>query len=124
MEHRGDRIPIAQLAAAIEDMLQDGPHVVDEIVHALHYSGAAVRTRLHQLMKEGRVHRRRIACDDNPALLYRWHAGPPEREEFDADLAPVQVTVQRYPAVGRRDPLVAALFGLHRQPVAGMQALN
>lgn len=131
MKHETQRVSIERLAGAIEELLQDGPRIVDDIVEAVHYSGAAVRIRLGQLMKEGRVHRRRIACDNNPALFYRWHAGPPEhaaseegRGLDDADLPPVQVTVHTYPKVDRRDPLVAALFGIRRPAGAEARAVN
>lgn len=117
MSHQEYRVPIARLTAAIEELLEEGPCIVDEIAHALRYSGAAVRLRLNQLMKAGRVHRRRIGCANNPGLFYRWHIGQANNDvgqdtgENFSDLPPIQLTVQTYPAVNRRDPLVAALFG-------------
>ena len=111
------RVPTAQLASAIEALLDTGPCIIEEIADTLRYSSGAVRVRLLQLAKEGRAHRQRIQGRNNPALFYRWHAGPqPGRLDHDActdpvELSPVQITVHSYPAINRRDPMVAAFFG-------------
>jgi hypothetical protein len=113
------RVPIEQLVSAIEELLWTGPSIIDDIAHVLCYSAAAIHVRLHQLMQEGRAHRQRIRCVNNPAVFYRWHAGPgagridgaPNLDMDESDLRPVQVTVHTYPVVNRRDPLVAAFFG-------------
>jgi hypothetical protein len=119
MSEQKRRVPIEQLVSAIEELLGARPSIIDEIAHVLRYSAAAIRVRLHQLMQEGRAHRQRIPCVNNPAVFYRWHAGPgagridgaPSLDMAESDLRPVQVTVHTYPVVNRRDPLVAAFFG-------------
>lgn len=111
------RVPTAQLASAIEALLDTGPCMIEEIADTLRYSSGAVRVRLLQLAKEGRAHRQRIQAGNNPGLFYRWHAGPQlGRLDQDActdpvELSPVQITVHSYPAINRRDPMVAAFFG-------------
>jgi len=116
------RVPAAQLASAIEALLDAGPSIIEEIADTLRYSTAAVRVRLLQLAKEGRAHRQRIQGGNNPGLFYRWHAGPAlERPDHNActdpvELSPVQITVHSYPAINRRDPMVAAFFGQHFSP--------
>lgn len=116
------RVPTAQLTSAIEALLDTGPCIIEEIADTLRYSAGAVRVRLLQLAKEGRVHRQRIQVGNNPGLFYRWHAGPaPGGRGHDPrmdvpELAPVQITVHAYPSINRRDPMVAAFFGQHFSP--------
>ncbi|RYE73422.1 MAG: hypothetical protein EOO81_00535 [Oxalobacteraceae bacterium] len=116
------RVPTAQLASAIAALLDTGPCVIEEIADTLGYSSGAVRVRLLQLAKEGRAHRQRIQGGNNPALFYRWHAGPQlgalghDPCTDVAELSPVQITVHSYPSINRRDPMVAAFFGQHFSP--------
>jgi hypothetical protein len=105
------------LEAAIETLLGAGPRLADQLAHDTGYSLAATRLRLDRLLERGRVHRAKVNLDQ-PRWQYLWHAGPApalvREEEADPDddsFAPVQTTVRSYPPVGRRDPLVAALFG-------------
>lgn len=105
------------LEAAIETLLEAGPRRADQLAHDTGYSLAATRLRLDHLLEQGRVHRAKVNLDQ-PRWQYLWHAGPApalvREEEADPDgdsFAPVQTTVRSYPPVGRRDPLVAALFG-------------
>ena len=107
------------LEAAIVTLLGAGPRQADQLAHDAGYSLAATRLRLERLLERGCVHRAKVNLGQ-PRWQYLWHAGPaPEAvspQAADADtgddlLAPVQTTVRSYPRVGRRDPLVAALFG-------------
>ena len=106
------------LETAIEAQLGTGPRLADQLAHDAGYSLAATRLRLERLLERGRVHREKVNLGQ-PRWQYLWHAGPTpvapvERAEEAADddaFAPVQTTVRSYPRVGRRDPLVAALFG-------------
>ena len=120
MNPRDSRVPIEQLPAAIEELLKAGPRVLASIAAALGYSVAAVRPRIAQLHLENRVHRKRNRIQGWPGgMCYMWHYGPgPEatgpaapRPEGQA-IVPSQKSVRTYPAINRRDPLVAALFGL------------
>lgn len=119
MSEKKHRVPVKQLMSAIEELLKTRPSIIDELAHVLRYSAAAIRVRLYQLMQEGRAHRQRIACVNNPAVFYCWYPGPAARhidgapilDMAENDLLPVQVTKHSYPAVNRRDPLVAAFFG-------------
>ena len=106
------------LETAIEAQLGTGPRLADQLAHDAGYSLAATRLRLERLLERGRVHREKVNLGQ-PRWQYLWHAGPApaapvEQAEEAADddaFAPVQTTVRSYPRVGRRDPLVAALFG-------------
>lgn len=111
------------LERAIEALLEAGPHLADELARQAGCSLAATRQRLDRLLAQQRVHREKVNLGQ-PRWQYRWHAGPAttvaETPTAEADTAdalaqeawtPMQRTVHDYPAVGRRDPLVAALFG-------------
>lgn len=124
MNRPDSRVPIEQLPAAIEELLKRGPRSFDQIARAVGWSQSAVRKRVEQLALDGRVHRRRVRVDC-PGFSYNWFYGPaPEaaalpshalaQEPQRADLrvqVPFQYSVRVYPAIDRRDPLVAALFG-------------
>lgn len=124
MRSRDQRVPIEQLIVAIEDVLKAGPRVTDELARELGYSVSALRPRLEQLALENRAHRRRVEFEHWSGVCYRWHygaavdalvvpdhpiVGRPSAETRAA--VPFQSTVRAYPAINRRDPLVAALFG-------------
>ena len=107
------------LEVAIEALLGSGPRLADQLAHDAGYSLAATRLRLERLLEGGRIHREKVNLGQ-PRWQYLWHAGPApaapaeDAEEADVDddaFVPVQTTVRSYPRVGRRDPLVAALFG-------------
>jgi hypothetical protein len=114
------------LEAAIEALLATGPRRADQLAQETGYSLAATRLRLDRLLEGGRVHRAKANLDQ-PRWQYLWLPGPAPAsapaaasagaEEADVDddpFVPRQATVRSYPPVGRRDPLVAALFGTAR----------
>ena len=107
------------LEGAIETLLGAGPRLADQLAHETGYSLAATRLRLDRLLERGCVHREKVNLGQ-PRWQYLWHSGsapvpatsPAGDVETDDDpFAPVQTTVRSYPPVGRRDALVAALFG-------------
>jgi hypothetical protein len=107
------------LEGAIETLLRTGPCLADQLARETGYSLAATRLRLDRLLERGRVHREKVNLGQ-PRWQYLWHAGPapvpatPRAGDVETDddlFAPVQTTVRSYPPVGRRDTLVAALFG-------------
>lgn len=129
---RGDdrKVPLDELLTAIEAVLAAGPRGCDAIARELGYSVSAVRIRLEQLELEQRAHRRQTAIKGWQGLAYLWCFGPadgaaletgqalvpqgaPNREQ--QAIVPFQSTVRTYPAINRRDPLVAALFGPSNQ---------
>lgn len=126
-EGRVRQVPVEQLTVAIEALLRAGPRVIDAIARELGYSVAAVRPRLEQLQLDGRAYRVRVRFTDWPGMCYCWHAGAaidapveqvvvtPERAAQQRLGMPLQATVRTYPAIDRRDPLVAALFGPARR---------
>ena len=130
MRHMHERRPRGKadpLEAAIESLLGAGPRLADDLARDAGYSLAATRLRLDNLLHRQRIHREKVHLGQ-PRWQYLWHLGPaalsaqlpvpvpvPGRDgagDAEAELlAPSQATVCSYPAVGRRDPLVAALFG-------------
>lgn len=132
MRAQDRKVPIEQLPEAIEEILNAGPRAIGEIARALGYSIVAVRTRLEQLEIEQRAHRRRLVLKSWSGVLYLWHIGADVDAPtlLDATLAqnglsreqqaiiPFQSTVRTFPAINRRDPLVAALFGSAHQASA------
>lgn len=117
------RLAIELLPAAIEQLLEAAPRAVLDLSRVLGYSERAIRPRLEQLQLDRRAHRVRVKLTKSPGVSYRWHAGaaPDSVEQVPVatpDLCrrqrlglPIQTIVREYPAVNRRDPLVAALHG-------------
>lgn len=116
------------LARAIEELLQSGPRLADELAQEAGFSLAATRLRLSCLLEQERVHREKKVQPGQARWQYRWHLGPAceqlparttapaqdgkqDQDAHQEELVPSQRTVRDYPAIGRRDALVAALFG-------------
>lgn len=132
MRAQDRRVPIEQLLPAIEQVLKSGPRVIDQIAREVGYSVGAVRSRLQQLELENRAHRRRVIFENWSGICYHWYHGAavdamvvPQAASVQEALGPeqqavvpFQCTVRTYPAINRRDPLVAALFGPMRQAAA------
>jgi len=128
MRAQDRKVPIEDLPEAIEEILKAGPRAIGEIARALGYSVVAVRTRLEDLEIEQRAHRRRVVLKSWSGVLYLWYFGAAidaptlldgtlvqnglSREQQGT--IPFQSTVRTFPAINRRDPLVAALFGSAR----------
>ena len=105
------RVPVAELADQIVDLLKTEPRTVYDLARMTHYGVATCRLRVLELERLGRAHRERILIPTG--CQYVWHYGPsPSRGKalgiFDI---PQQSTYRVYPPINRRDPLVAALFG-------------
>lgn len=121
------KVPIAQLADAIEVALKRAPSLIQDLCLELGYSRHAVYVRLLDLMAAGRVRYVEVRTAGGLGLARQWHPGRASAEELEellrARLAraavpdrgpieqPCQVTLRTYPALRRRDPLVAAFFG-------------
>lgn len=98
---------------AILELLASGPRDARELATAIGCDDSFARRRLRELMKKGSIYRERVIGPNG--LLYRWHLGTvpadAKHEVHEDTLAHRQITTRCYPVVGRRDPLVAALFG-------------
>jgi len=120
------KVPITELLTAVEDVLKAAPRGIREIARELGYSVVAVRARLEELELEQRAHRRQILVTGWSGVCYLWYAGPAVGAALNAGetlaaqgghsreqqaTVPFQATVRTWPAINRRDPLVAALFG-------------
>lgn len=117
-----------QLAERILALLRDGPKTMEELREELGFSHHAIRARLLDLMAVGKVHFVEIvtkgglgkaklwcmgaASDDQLAELVRIQHERALLEASGSIAIPKQVTQREYPTIGRRDPLVAALFGV------------
>lgn len=116
---------IDQLDDTIEELLKAAPRHVNEVTRAVGWSIRTVRPRLEQLELDHRAHRVRIELATSPTVCYQWHHGPSPDAAPAAKcrlsvelpnpklraIIPFQYSVQNYPAIDSRDPLVAALFG-------------
>ena len=125
MGRQNRKVLIEELDDAIDELLKAGPHSVADVTRALGWSTRAICPRLEQLELERRAHRVRVRLPNTPSICYRWHSGPaPGSAEVDEcvmastlpdarqrAIIPYQQSVRVFAAVGRRDPLVAALFG-------------
>ena len=117
------KVELTDLPEALLAVLAKGPREIREIAAELGYSTRAVLSRLEQLQIEQRAHRRRVQIKTWAGLCYHWYLGPdleapaaldgaPARPSLAQQaIVPFQSTVRTYPAINRRDPLVAALFG-------------
>lgn len=115
-------VPAQQLKVEIERMLQAAPAMLWDLARAVGYSESVVRTRLLQLQDEQRAHRieSRHPVTNNRGFL--WCAGPAPLADIDEAVGPAEIpqqaTARNYPTIGRRDNLVAALFGPARLELA------
>jgi len=132
MDRQDRRVSIEDLDVAIEELLKAGPHSVIEVTRVLGWSTRAICPRLEQLALERRAHRVRVRLPNTPTVCYRWHSGPAPDSAVAPECAlaaalpnakqraivPFQQSVRVFPAIDRRDPLVAALFGPARRASA------
>ncbi|QGZ42697.1 hypothetical protein IP92_05772 [Pseudoduganella flava] len=105
------RFPIEELVGQIADLLKTEPRTAYDLARLTHYSVATCRLRVAELERVGRAHRERV--NTPTGCQYVWHYGPsPSRGEALGIFGiPQQSAYRVYPAINRRDPLVAALFG-------------
>jgi len=118
-----------ELRSAILDCIEAGMHRTAEIAAHLNLKSDQVSTRLDYLRQLGVIHATRIDNNKRGGFVNDWQMGPgPENQaSYGAkDLPRRRATDERrvilssaYPAIDRRDPLVAALFGA---PVAERRA--
>jgi hypothetical protein len=104
---------LEQLSAAIQKrLLNAGPDglTVPEVAEGLGFSFGAIRVRLDALLEAGRVYRERHTQLSRSAIYYTWHSIDVPAQIVAPD-APRRIMSRTYPIVGRRDELVAALFG-------------
>lgn len=131
MRTQDKRVPIGQLLTAVEDVLRNGPRTVGALSQELGYSVVAVRARLEQLELEQRAHRVKVPINSFSGFAFEWRHGAAndagssptvlaqQRPGLaDQGIVPFQSTVRTFPAINRRDPLVAALFGPSRSASA------
>jgi hypothetical protein len=127
MTARRSHSSCAGLAGRIEEALRRKPSTVQQLCDDLGFSHAAIRIRLDDLLLSGRVHYVETVTNGGKGLAYVWHVGPASDEQLEdiqrkqaaraavLDRGPIgipfQVTTRAYVPTGRRDPLVAALFG-------------
>ena len=110
-------VPVEQMRPEIMRQLEAGPRTLQQLACLLGYSETTVRRHVLDLEDELRVHRISSSRTGRGKLCW-WHAGA---RPIDLDVAPATVpgagevprqqSTCSYPAVGRRDDLVAALFG-------------
>lgn len=115
------RIPIERLNDAMLDLLKSGASTIDFLASKTGYAYATIRTRLGLLEDRGAVYRTRQHGPDGSGLTYMWHANhstPVATAALNEDgekpipgELPRRYTTKNYAPIGRRDPLVAALFG-------------
>ena len=103
---------LEQLQSVIESRLQNaGPEglTVPEVAEGLGFALGTVRARLDALQKAGRIYREHHTQPGRTAVYFTYHAAEPtDTAVLDA---PRRTSLRTYPPIGRRDELVAALFG-------------
>lgn len=109
--------PILELPSAILDLITLYPRTADALAEAVGYSVTTVRQRLDVLEERARIHRIGHKNVGNSGTTYTWHAGlaPAAVEAPVPDAEPIELPRRffktKYPTIGKRDYLVAALFG-------------
>jgi hypothetical protein len=121
LERKG--LPLPDLILAI--LKRESQRSTYEIATELDYGTEAIRLHLFKLMAAGYVHFIPVRVQGRRGLKNLWQYGPtpldyepgvrfieekPAKEE-KLSLKPNQRSHTSYPSVGRRDPLVEALFG-------------
>lgn len=111
-------IPLEQLPAAILRTLEVAPRTVKELSGLVGYSESELRRQLAVLEADHDAHRVLTPHPTPGVRCWMWHFGagestPPRKYaeraiKGEMPRRPVRTT---YPNVGRRDPLVSALFG-------------
>lgn len=120
-------IQAKQLADQVLASIERAPKLIMALADELGYSHHAIRVRLLALMADGKVHfvdivtkgglgKAKLWClgaaaPEQVKELQRIHRERSELEDRGSISTPSQVTQRMYPNIGRRDPLVAALFG-------------
>ena len=108
-------VPSAALKAELERQLQLAPRMLHVLARLLGYSESSVRVRLLELEEERRVHRVPVRRTAAGGRRWEWHAGAMQEGFADDEVGPGEIprqaVVHQYPSVGRRENLVAALFG-------------
>lgn len=104
------RVESKRLGGQVLELLETCPHTVIELAELTGFSIFAIQKRLRTFEDGGYVHRQRMTTPTGHCFL--WHHG---RRPADMTVLcvekPNRPTYRIYPAVNRRDPLVAALFG-------------
>lgn len=101
-------VSLPQLEMHIACLLAEAPRLVNELAQITGYNVGTVRRRLDALAAADIIHIERVRTPTGMHIL--WHDGPAPIPKLTG-AAPSQHVVRTYPAIGRRDPLVAALFG-------------
>jgi DNA-binding IclR family transcriptional regulator len=111
-------IPLEQLPAAILRTLQIAPRTVKELSGLVGYSESELRRQLVVLESDHDAHRTLTNQPTPGVRAWVWHFGagestPPRKyaERAIKGEMPRRRIRTTYPNVGRRDPLVSALFG-------------
>jgi hypothetical protein len=103
------RVPADQLIKQIADLLAVAPRSALKLVDMTGYSIYTVNQRLQELKKDGYAYHVPAHKNGTP---FTWHIGTAPYvapKKVDPDVR--QKLTRDYPAIGRRDALVAALFG-------------
>jgi DNA-binding IclR family transcriptional regulator len=112
-------VPPAELADKLLELVAKTPATIDDLATLTGYSGDTVRLRLMRLEEGGCVRREQHSLLNWGGFQYIWHATGEPFLDLSTEVKklamrggePHQVTVKAYPTIGRRDPLVASLFG-------------
>jgi hypothetical protein len=106
------RFPITDIQRAVQDCLSTAPRVVDELERLTGFATASIRVCLARLEADQQVYRERVGIKRASGYYYLWHSGPAPKID---PAVPSKHIIQNYEPIGRRDDLVAALFGPARK---------
>lgn len=103
--------PALPLYDAILACIRAGTNMTNDIAAALGCSRATVHNRLHELKHMQRAHAVRRGMGPYRQMIWIEGAAPEMEPDDDEADGPLRTVLTAYPAIDRRDPLVAALFG-------------
>ena len=105
-----NHVPTSRLAAALLELLKEGPRATDEMSFRFGHSGPTIRYYVKRLEADGLIHHQQFFYTSGGGSYFIWYFGI-RTANISAYPAPLASKPARPPAVIRRDPLVAALFG-------------
>lgn len=121
MTTHANRVPPEGLNDAIIEAVKTEPRTSVELAQFLSYAVATIRARTLILAGSGEIYQITRKAPHGSGREFVWHAssGPTLDQEAAVDderaipgAQPKRFFTKSYPKIGRRDPLVAALFGL------------
>ena len=104
-------VPLDDLLDHISGLLEEAPRTMKELEALTGYTHRPLKDRLNELIEDGLAHRQRVPVTISYKYIYCAGSGDGVVDVARAGEVPRRTVARTYPPIGRRDVLVAALFG-------------